>query len=131
MENTDKKIIFTEDIRKDYKDNGIVVRAVRGIDLTIKKGEFTAIVGPSGSGKTTFLNVISGLDTPTGGNPGTSSKGMATESSSPSASPLRPDPRTRWTSGGSGIRSATASRAASSGKGTPTIRGGPRRWWPS
>jgi putative ABC transport system ATP-binding protein len=67
MENTDKKIIFTEDIRKDYKDNGIVVRAVRGIDLTIKKGEFTAIVGPSGSGKTTFLNVISGLDTPTGG----------------------------------------------------------------
>lgn len=67
MENMGKKIIFTEDVRKDYKDNGIVVRAVRGIDLTIKKGEFTAIVGPSGSGKTTFLNVISGLDTPTDG----------------------------------------------------------------
>lgn len=67
MENTGKKIIFAEDLRKDYKDNGIVVRAVRGINMTIKKGEFAAIVGPSGSGKTTFLNVISGLDTPTEG----------------------------------------------------------------
>jgi putative ABC transport system ATP-binding protein len=67
MENANKKIIFTEDVKKDYKDNGIVVRAVRGINLTIKKGEFTAIVGPSGSGKTTFLNVISGLDAPTDG----------------------------------------------------------------
>jgi putative ABC transport system ATP-binding protein len=67
MENNGKKIIVTENVRKEYKDNDIVVRAVRGIDLTVKKGEFTAIVGPSGSGKTTFLNVISGLDTPTDG----------------------------------------------------------------
>jgi putative ABC transport system ATP-binding protein len=67
MENMGKKIILAEDVRKDYRDNGIVVKAVRGINLTIKKGEFTAIVGPSGSGKTTFLNVISGLDTPTDG----------------------------------------------------------------
>jgi putative ABC transport system ATP-binding protein len=43
------------------------VKAVGGIDLTIKRGEFTAIVGPSGSGKTTFLNIISGLDQPTHG----------------------------------------------------------------
>ncbi|MEW5925289.1 MAG: ABC transporter ATP-binding protein, partial [Candidatus Zixiibacteriota bacterium] len=49
-------------IKKIYQDNGIPVPALRGIDLTIKKGEFTAIVGPSGSGKTTFLNIISGLD---------------------------------------------------------------------
>jgi putative ABC transport system ATP-binding protein len=67
MENNGKEIIVTENVTKDYKDNGIVVRAVRGIDLTVKNGEFTAIVGPSGSGKTTFLNVISGLDTPTDG----------------------------------------------------------------
>jgi putative ABC transport system ATP-binding protein len=67
MQNTDKNIIITENMKKDYKDKYVVVKAVRGIDLTIKTGEFTAIVGPSGSGKTTFLNVISGLDFPTAG----------------------------------------------------------------
>lgn len=67
MENGNQYIIVTETVKKDYKDNDIVVKAIRGIDLQIKRGEFTAIVGPSGSGKTTFLNIISGLDTPTGG----------------------------------------------------------------
>lgn len=62
-----ENIIVTESVSKNYKDNGVEVPAVRGIDLSIKSGEFTAIVGPSGSGKTTFLNIISGLDTPTGG----------------------------------------------------------------
>ena len=60
-------LINAENIKKYYKGNGLEVQAVRGIDLTIKSGEFSAIVGPSGSGKTTFLNVISGLDTPTEG----------------------------------------------------------------
>ncbi len=60
-------IIVTENIKKTYKDNGLEVPAVRGVDLTISSGEFTAIVGPSGSGKTTFLNIISSLDTPTSG----------------------------------------------------------------
>jgi len=67
MENGKRNIIVTEKVKKDYKDDDIVVKAVRGIDLEIKRGEFTAIVGPSGSGKTTFLNIISGLDSPTGG----------------------------------------------------------------
>jgi putative ABC transport system ATP-binding protein len=64
--NTDD-LIVTRSVTKVYHDNGVPVDAVRGIDLTVKRGEFTAIVGPSGSGKTTFLNVISGLDQPTEG----------------------------------------------------------------
>lgn len=61
------EIIRTEAVTKEYSDNGVPVRAVRGIDLTINKGEFSAVVGPSGSGKTTFLNIISGLDDVTTG----------------------------------------------------------------
>ncbi len=64
--NTDD-LIVTKSVTKVYHDNGVPVQAIRGIDLTIERGEFTAIVGPSGSGKTTFLNVISGLDQPTEG----------------------------------------------------------------
>jgi putative ABC transport system ATP-binding protein len=60
-------IIVTENLKKDYHEGGQVVPAVRGVDLTIRAGEFTAIVGPSGSGKTTFLNLISGLDEPSEG----------------------------------------------------------------
>jgi len=66
MENRNH-IIRTEDVRKTYKENGMEIQAVRGITITIHPGEFTALVGPSGSGKTTFLNIISGLDTPTSG----------------------------------------------------------------
>jgi putative ABC transport system ATP-binding protein len=60
-------LIVSKGLKKVYSDNGIPVHAIRGIDLTITAGEFTAIVGPSGSGKTTFLNIISGLDKPTEG----------------------------------------------------------------
>lgn len=60
-------VILTKGITKVYSDNGIPVKAVNGIDLSIKPCEFTAIVGPSGSGKTTFLNIISGLDSVTSG----------------------------------------------------------------
>ena len=61
------KVIVARGVKKVYSDNSMPVEAVRGIDLTIASGEFTAIVGPSGSGKTTFLNIISGLDTTTEG----------------------------------------------------------------
>jgi putative ABC transport system ATP-binding protein len=66
-ETIQEDLIVTRSLTKIYVDDGVPVEAVRGIDLTVKPGEFTAIVGPSGSGKTTFLNLISGLDTPTGG----------------------------------------------------------------
>jgi putative ABC transport system ATP-binding protein len=63
----DRHLIQTEGLKKTYRDNDVEVPALRGIDLTIHAGEFTAIVGPSGSGKTTLLNIISGLDKPTEG----------------------------------------------------------------
>ncbi|MDE2797979.1 MAG: ABC transporter ATP-binding protein [Gemmatimonadota bacterium] len=60
-------VIVTEGVTRVYSDDGVPVHALRGIDLSIERGEFAALVGPSGSGKTTFLNIISGLDTPTDG----------------------------------------------------------------
>ncbi len=63
----DNDVIVAEGVVKTYDDSGVPVHAVRGIDYTLRKGEFTAIIGPSGSGKTTFLNVLAGLDTPTEG----------------------------------------------------------------
>ncbi|MFQ6109252.1 MAG: ATP-binding cassette domain-containing protein, partial [Candidatus Aminicenantales bacterium] len=56
-----EEIIVTERLLKVYKDEGVPVDALRGVDLKIRSGEFTAIVGPSGSGETTLLNIISGL----------------------------------------------------------------------
>jgi putative ABC transport system ATP-binding protein len=67
MENGMEPIIRTENVQKKYREDGNVVDALQGIDLTVRAGEFTAVVGPSGSGKTTFLNVISCLDTLDGG----------------------------------------------------------------
>ncbi len=60
-------VIETRGVHKTYEDEGVPVHAVRGVDLIIRRGEFTSLVGPSGSGKTTLLNVIAGLDEPTGG----------------------------------------------------------------
>lgn len=60
-------IISASNIKKVYDPDKIAVHALRGIDLNINEGEFTAIVGPSGSGKTTLLNIIGGLDRPTEG----------------------------------------------------------------
>lgn len=55
------------DLHKDYKIGKVLFPALRGIDIKIENGEFTAIAGPSGSGKTTLLNIIGCLDVPTKG----------------------------------------------------------------
>ncbi len=60
-------IIELHNLIKHYDINGISIPAVRGVNLIIGKGEFTAIAGPSGSGKTTILNLIGGLDMPSNG----------------------------------------------------------------
>lgn len=60
-------IIRTNNLIKDYHTGDITVRALKGINLEISKGEFVAIMGASGSGKSTLMNILGCLDVPSGG----------------------------------------------------------------
>ena len=65
--NNAMNILEIKNLRKIYGAGETQVRALDGINLTVERGEFVAIVGSSGSGKTTFLNMVGGLDVPTDG----------------------------------------------------------------
>lgn len=60
-------ILTCEGVRKVYGSGANAVTALDGIDLTVRRGEFTAIVGASGSGKSTLLHILGSVDKPTGG----------------------------------------------------------------
>ena len=60
-------IVQLEDVHKNYRQGQLEVPALRGLDLTVERGEFLALTGPSGSGKTTALNLIGALDEPSSG----------------------------------------------------------------
>lgn len=61
------KILEVKNVEKEYGTRGIVTKALNGISLEIREGEFTAIMGASGSGKTTLLNMIATIDRVSGG----------------------------------------------------------------
>jgi putative ABC transport system ATP-binding protein len=61
------EVIRMDGITKVYDTGKMKVEALRGIDLSIRRGEFVAVVGPSGSGKSTLMNLIGCLDTPSAG----------------------------------------------------------------
>ena len=60
-------VIELQDIQRYFKMGNETVKALRGINLDIDKGEYVALMGPSGSGKSTLMNIIGALDTPTAG----------------------------------------------------------------
>lgn len=60
-------ILRTNDLKKYYGEEPVLVKALDGITMEIEQGSFTAVVGTSGSGKSTLLHMLGGLDTPTSG----------------------------------------------------------------
>jgi putative ABC transport system ATP-binding protein len=60
-------VLEARNLAKTYETGGAKVLALRGVDISVERGEFVAIMGPSGCGKSTLLNLLAGLDRPTAG----------------------------------------------------------------
>ena len=60
-------VVRAYNVKKYYQRGTETVKALRGINLQIFRGEYVCVMGPSGSGKSTFFNMVGGLDSPTGG----------------------------------------------------------------
>ena len=64
---SDGIVIRTTGLRRTYTVGAVEVRALQGVDLTVRRGEMMAVMGASGSGKSTLMNILGGLDSPTAG----------------------------------------------------------------
>ena len=67
MQMNESKVLEIRNLTKDYGSKGFSTTVLKGIDLSVCRGDFIAIMGPSGSGKTTLLNILSTIDRPTMG----------------------------------------------------------------
>ncbi len=63
----DEPVVRADEVTRAYRVGGATVRAVDGISMDVRRGEFLAVTGPSGSGKSTLLHLLGGVDTPTEG----------------------------------------------------------------
>ena len=61
------EVLQVRGLRRSFESEGAPMRALRGVDLSLQRGEFVAVMGPSGCGKSTLLNLVAGLDAPSGG----------------------------------------------------------------
>jgi putative ABC transport system ATP-binding protein len=67
MADGEREVFQIRALQKVYGEGPLAVRALDGVDLDLYRGELVVLLGPSGSGKSTFLNILGGLDRPSGG----------------------------------------------------------------